>query len=342
MKVYANQLAAQLNKGLAPVYLISGDEPLQLAECGDAIRAAARAQGYTGREVMHVERGFDWSELSTQASTLSLFAERRILELRFATAKPGVDGAKALTEYCARAAPDDLLLITMPKLESEATRSKWYAALDQAGVVVQVWPVEIAQLPGWIEQRMKRAGLQPGPEVVAMLAARVEGNLLAAAQEIEKLRLLHGEGRIEAEQLRAAVSDSARYDVFGLVDAALQGEAARVARILDGLRGEGEDPILVLWALAREIRALVGMAHAAHTGATVEAAMAAARVWDKRKPLVRQALARHSYPRWLMLHRRAALIDQMIKGQAAGNAWDELLQLAELMAGVRLLRAVAG
>lgn len=336
MKIYANQLQQHLKQGLAPVYVLTGDEPLQMAECGDAIRAAARAQGYTGREVMYVEAGFDWQRLLEESRALSLFAERRILELRMPNAKPGTQGASALAEYCAQVAPDIVLLVTMGKPESEATRSKWFKALDAAGVVVQIYPVERSRLPQWIDARMRQAGLQPGAGVADMLSDRVEGNLLAAAQEIEKLRLLHGTGRIDAEQLLDAVADSARYDVFGLVDAALNGEAARVVRMLEGLRAEGEEPLGVLWVFAREIRTMAMLAHDIQGGAREDAAFTRHRVWDKRKPAVRLGLRRHNEGRWQALLRRAGRIDRIVKGQGTGDPWDELQQLALLMAGVRL------
>jgi len=341
VKVYANQLDNHLkNRGLSPVILVSGDEPLQMAECCDLIRAHARGLGYLGREVLHVESRFDWGELMEEANALSLFAEQRILELRLPNAKPGIQGAKALQAYCEAPAPDTILLITMGKLESAASKSKWYKSIDSAGFVVPVWPIERAQLPRWIEQRMQRVGLQPEGEVAAMLAERVEGNLLAASQEIEKLQLLFGQGGLDVDQLLASVADSARYDVFGLVDAALLGDAARVVKMLDGLRGEGEEPVLILWALTREIRTLLSVAYEGRQGGVNDALLGRHRIWDKRKRAVRAALQRYHYPRWVQMLEQCAQIDRMIKGQAAGNAWDELTSLAMRMAGVSLPRAV--
>ncbi len=341
MKVYANQLDNHLkNRGLSPVILVSGDEPLQMAECCDLIRAHARGLGYLGREVMHVESGFDWGTLMEEANALSLFAEQRILELRLPNAKPGIQGAKALQAYCEAPAPDTILLITMSKLEPAASKSKWCKVIDDAGLVVPVWPIERAQLPRWIEQRMQRVGLQPENEVAAMLAERVEGNLLAASQEIEKLHLLFGQGRLDMDQLLASVADSARYDVFGLVDAVLLGDAARAIKMLDGLRGEGEEPILILWALSREIRTLLNIAYDSRQSGVNDTLLGRHRIWDKRKRAVRAALQRHHYPRWVQMLEQCAQIDRMIKGQAAGSAWDELMSLAMRMAGVSLPRAV--
>lgn len=341
MKLYPDKLAGQLKQGLAPVYLVSGDEPLQLMECCDAIRASTRVAGCSEREVMHVETGFDWRTLGNQASTLSLFAEKRLLELRIPSGKPGKEGSQAIQEFCKQPPDDDILLIITGKLEREAQNSAWYKAIDKIGVVVQIWPVEPAQLPGWIQRRMQQAGLRPGHQVAEMLAARIEGNLLAASQEIEKLRLLYGEGEITVEQVQEAVADSSRYDIFGWVDAALGGDAARVARMLDGLRGEGEEPILMLWALSKEIRALIKVHEDNRSGVAMDTALARQRVWDKRKGLFQSALQRHPPARLEQMLRMASRIDQLVKGQRRGNVWDELLELALWLAGRRLMRTVA-
>ena len=256
MKLRFEQLSEHLQQGLRPIYLLSGDEPLQLGEAADAIRAQARAQGFAEREVMHVEAGFDWNALAAASDTLSLFAEQRLIDLRLPSGKPGKEGGAALAEYAANPPQDTVLLITSGKLDKNAAKAKWYKALDSAGVTLQVWPVEANQLPRWVGQRMRARGLSASPEAAQLLAERVEGNLLAAAQEIEKLLLLYGESSVDAEMVEQGVADSARYDIFELVDTALLGDAPRVARIMEGLHGEGVEPILILWALVREIRAL--------------------------------------------------------------------------------------
>jgi len=337
VKLRYEQLASHLQQALQPLYLLSGDEPLQLMEAADAIRHQARAQGFAEREVLHVEAGFDWNTLLAASGSLSLFAEQRLLELRLPGGKPGKEGSKALIEYAADPPPDTVLLISSGKLDRSAQNSKWYKALEAAGVTLQVWPVEPRALPGWVMQRMRARGMQPTPEAAQLLAERVEGNLLAAAQEVEKLRLLYGEGAIDAEQVEQGVADSARYDIFELVDTALLGDAPRTSRVIEGLRAEGVEPILVLWALLREIRALAQMAEELGEGAGIEAVMGQHRVWDKRKGPVRAGLQRHNLKRWLQLLRRGGRIDRMIKGSEPGNPWDELLQLALLMAGVRLV-----
>lgn len=330
------QLSRLLGNELASVYLISGDETLLVQEAADAVREAARRDGYLTRELLNVDKGFDWNSLLQACDSLSLFAERRLLELRMRSAKPGDAGAKALVEYVARIPEDTVLLIVMPKMEKAAQRTKWFKALDAAGVALQVWPLDVKKLPAWVGARMRARGLQPGGDAVNLLVERVEGNLLAAAQEIEKLHLLYGDGRIEADDVAQAVSDSARFDVYALVDTALEGDAARVTRMMDGLRDEGVEPVLVLWALARELRSLAGMAAECAAGEDPGQVIERHRVWARRRPLVKVALTRHRVGAWRSLVRRAARVDRIVKGAAAGNAWDELLQLALLTAGLRL------
>ncbi|PKM45737.1 MAG: DNA polymerase III subunit delta [Gammaproteobacteria bacterium HGW-Gammaproteobacteria-1] len=337
MRLRPEQLPAHVERPLLPIYLVSGDEPLQLNEATDALRAAARAQGFGEREVLQVETGFDWAALAAAGSNLSLFAERKLIELRLPSGKPGDAGAKALTAYAAAPSPDNLLLISCGKLEKQQQSSKWFKALEAAGAVVQVWPVEPRALPGWIRQRLLSRGMQPTSEAAQLLAERVEGNMLAAAQEVEKLVLLHGAGPLDGEAVRAAVADSARYDVFELADAALGGDAARCARIIEGLRGEGEEPVLILWALVREVRSLALIAAEQAGGAALDTLLQQQRVWDKRKPLYQAALKRHNLRRWRALLRRAARLDRICKGAEPGTPWDELLQFSLLMAGVRIV-----
>lgn len=337
MRLRFEHLERHLEGPLAPVYVVSGDEPLQLAEAADAIRAAARRQGFGERQVMHVGAGFDWNGLAAACDSLSLFAERRLFDLRLPDSGPGKEGAAALAAYAGAPSADNLLLVTCGKLDKRQQQSVWFKALDGAGAALQVWPVEPGQLPGWIARRMRARGLEPSAGAARLLAAQVEGNLLAAAQEVEKLWLLHGEGAIDEAAVAQAVADSARFDVFELVDAALAGERARTVRVLEGLRGEGVEPVLVLWALAREIRSLAAMARDLKGGKGVDAVMGQHRVWDKRKPVVRAALQRHPPGRWYGLLARAARVDRMIKGVEPGKPWDELLQLALLIAGVRLV-----
>jgi len=336
LRLRPDQLAAHLRKGLARLYLVFGEEPLQALEASDAIRAAARERDHE-RECLAVEAGFDWSTLRQRASSPSLFAERRLIELRMGNAKPGDAGAQALAAYAARPPEDVALLITAGKLDWNTQKSRWFAALDEAGVVVAALPVEPRQLPGWIERRLRSRGLDPAPEAVALLAERVEGNLLAAAQEIEKLALLADERALSAEAVLAAVGDSARYSIYDFVDAALLGQPERVARTLGGLRDEGVEPVLVNWALHQEIRRLAMLAFARSQGQALESALAEQKVWEKRKPLLRQALQRLTLADCRCLLRACAGTDRTIKGAEAGSPWDALLANGLRLAGVELL-----
>lgn len=333
MQLRQTELGAQLARTLLPIYLISGDEPLQTLEAADAVRAAARERGHSTREVLEVDKGFDWGRLGAEAGSLSLFGDRRLLELRLASARPGTEGAKAIADYAARPPPDVVLLVLLPKLERDQTRSAWLKAVDAAGAVVQIWPVDAGRLPGWIAQRMRQRGLSPAPGVAEMLAERSEGNLLACVQEIEKLFLLQGAGPVTAEQLATAVADSARFDIYGLVDTALTGAAARSLRMLRGLRAEGTAETLVLWALAREARTLAQISAALEAGGRPEGLFQAHRVWDKRRPLVQQALRRGSTAGWRQALALCELCDRAIKGQATAEPWQLLEDLTLAMAG---------
>jgi DNA polymerase III subunit delta len=334
MRLTADKLATQLERGLAPVYFITGDEPLLVQEAADAVRATAREQGYSEREILFVERGFDWGRLGASASTLSLFADRRVIELRMATAKPGTTGSKALVAYCERIPEDTILLITAPKLEAKTRDSKWVKTLDQAGVMVPVWPVSRSQMPAWVEGRMRARELAPDDAAVRLIAERSEGNLLAAVQEIEKLLLTHGPGPVDEGRVREAVMDGARFDVFQLADAALAGDAARALRVLHGLHGEGVAPTLVNWALARDIRLLVKFAGTEASGGSLPAVMTEERVFESRRPLFKDALKRHRMRRLVGLLERAGKVDLCIKGRLDGDAWDRLAALAVAFAGV--------
>jgi DNA polymerase-3 subunit delta len=337
LRLRPDQLTAHLRKTLARLYLVFGEEPLQAQEAADAIRAAARERGHGERECLTVEAGFDWKTLRQLASSPSLFAGRRLLELRLGNAKPGEAGAQALSEYAARPAEDAVLLITAGKLDWNTQKSRWFAALDGAGAVVAAAPVDPRQLPGWIERRLRERGLNPVPEAVTLLAERVEGNLLAAAQEIEMLALLVDDREVTAQAVLAAVGDSSRYSIYDFVDAALLGQPERVARILGGLRGEGVEPVLVNWALHQEVRRLAALAFARSQGQPPEAALADQKVWEKRKPLLRQVLRRLTLVDCRRLLRACAQTDRTIKGAETGSPWDALLANGLRLAGLELL-----
>lgn len=328
MKLAPDRLAGQLKGALAPVYLVAGDEPLQREEGADLIRAAARAQGYTDREVFMAERGFDWQALLLAGASLSLFATKRILEVRLPTGKPGTKGAEALMAYAADPAADTLLLVICDERPEGA--ASWISALDRAGVYLQVWPVEPKAVPAWVSQRLKSKGFQATPDAVALIAGRVEGNLLAAAQEVDKLALLYDGGVLDAEAVAEAVSDSARFDAFKLVDAALAGDVPRTVRVLEGLQAEGEEPVLVLGALLRQLKELASLSIEIESGQAPQRVLAG--IWERRRPLVQSALRRRKARGWQELLRRAQAADLVLKGRAPGRAWDELLHLSVQLA----------
>lgn len=333
MRLKAEQLPQHLHQTLAPIYVIAGEDPLLVGEAADAVRARAREAGHATREVLDAGASFDWASLRQAAASLSLFAEQRLLELRLPEPKPGTTGAKVLEAYAGNPPPDTVLLLVTGRLDKATQNSRWVSALDRAGVVVTIWPLSPQQLPAWIAQRMRRRGLQPDNEAIVLLADRVEGNLLAAAQEIERLCLLHGSGHIDARTVAESVADNARFDVYKLADAALQGDTARCCRMLHSLRAEGVEPILALWALSREVRAVAGMAYDVAQGEAPARAMAAHRVWDSRKRLVGEALRRGDADHWQRLLRQCAHIDRVAKGMAPGRPWDELETLLLAMSG---------
>ena len=336
MQIKFEQLQSHLSRGLAPIYFLSGDEPLLQQEAADAIRAAARKAGYEEREIFHADNSFDWNELMQEACAMSLFSQLKILDLRIPSGKPGKAGTAALKEYCENIPQDNLLIIQCGKLDGSAKKSAWVKALDEAGVVVYLWPVERQRLPGWIDNRMRSRNITAPREAIQIIADRVEGNLLAAAQEIEKLVLLYGEGSLTVEQVNTSVADSARFDVFGLVDAALQGNVRRVERMMFGLETEGVEAILVLWALAREIRTIVQVATEMQNGRPLGAALDNARVWSNRKQIVGNAVKKYPPKQWSEILQKCSDIDLTIKGQSDGKAWHKLHELGVAMAGVSI------
>jgi len=334
VKIRPDQLSQQLDKNLAPLYLISGDEPLSVMEATDQVRAKARELGFSERTVMDVDKDFDWGSLTAEANNLSLFAEQRILELRIPTGKPGKLGGAALTEYASRPADDTVLIITAGKIDKASTNTKWYKSLDSLGITMQCWPVESHALPKWIENRCILKGLHPDKEAVRLLVERVEGNLLAAAQEIEKLCLLVDTQQINAEQVSDAVADSSRFNIYDLGDAALTGDIARTSHIINGLQAEGIEIVLALWAISREIRTLT--AAASNSSQSLDSALAKAGVWSKRIPVMKKALSRHNQTSLQQLLTMCAKTDRMIKGIEPGKAWDQLYQLCLSLAGYKI------
>ena len=339
MKIKATQLTPTYLKkqGVAILYLVLGDEPFQVMECSDIIRQFLRTQGFSERIVLTVDKSFDWGSLDQERHSLSLFATRRWLEVRLGEKSPGTEGARTLTEYVHHPSPNTVLLITIDKLEAAQQKSKWFTLLEERGMVVQIKPIEPSQLPDWIAQRMNQFGLQASPEVIDMIAQRSEGHLLACAQEIEKLYLLYGTGRIELSQVSEAVADSARFEIFDWVDTVLAGQASRCVRQLQGLRAEGYEPVLIIWALNREIRSLCQMSFALHQGQAQEQVFKTHRVWQQRKSLIVGSLKKHPHPHfWQKCLQHSIKIERIIKGVERGEVWEELMQLSLNVAGVNV------
>lgn len=337
---WSTHLAQATAASLRPVYLIYGDEPLLVDECGNALRARARELGYIERSVYTVESGFDWNDLYAATRSLSLFAERRLLELRLPSGKPGDAGAKMLIQLAQQPATDTILLVIAGKLDKAARESAWASALDAAGASIALWPLNAAQLPAWIGARLQAQQLRPEAGVVELLAQYTEGNLLAAAQEVDKLALLAQGGVIRLSDAQDSLSDNARYNVYGLVDACLQGAAASAARMLASLRAEGVEPILVLWALARELRTMAQISSQLAQGQPEANVLQANRVWSNRRALVTQALRRLRPAQWLVLVVRAARVDRILKGRAPGEVWQELEILVLAVCGIRPMTGV--
>ena len=332
MQLRPEALESHLAKGLAPLYVIASDEHLLALEAADKIRRAARAAGHTERDVLTVERTFKWGELLAANQALSLFGDKKLIELRIPSGKPGKDGSAALQAYAKDLSPDNLTLITLPKLDWQTAKASWVATLQQAAVYIDIPNVERAQLPGWIGMRLGAQGQSADRAALDFIADRVEGNLLAAHQEIQKLGLLHEPGKLSFEQVQDAVLNVARYDVFKLSEAMLMGDPARLARMLEGLKGEGEALPLVLWAVSEEIRTLLKLKAGMAQGRPLGALLKEYRIWGPRERMMDPALRRISLPTLEAALQEAAQVDKMVKGLRAkafaGDAWDAMLQLA--------------
>lgn len=329
MRISTEQLPQQLDRELKPLYAVFGDETLLAIEAMDRIRARARIEGYSERTVLSADSGFRWNELAFAANAQSLFAARKVLELRIPTGKPGPAGAEAIQTYCEAPPPDTLTLVCLPGLDWRAQKAGWFEALERAGVLVEAKLVPRKALPDWLVGRLGAQKHEADRETIEFIAERVEGNLLAAHQEVQKLALLFPPGKIAYEQVREAVTDVARYDVFNLGEALLEGEVLHLARMLDGLRGEGVAPPLVLWAIAEEIRAVGRVLESVGSGLAPPQLWRDARVWgNSHQQLMQQHYRRFTRDQVEAALLHAARADRMVKGLIRGDVWDELLQLA--------------
>ena len=342
MKIKPDQLKSYLqkslqNKKLSPIFIISGDEPLLSQEAADAVRSTARQLEFTERETFDIDARFDWNLVFNETNSLSLFSDKKILELRITSGKPGDKGSKALCELCENPNDSNLILVILPKLDKGAYQSKWMKTLESKGVHIQVWPVTPEQLPRWINQRLVQCGIEASQGAVDILADRVEGNLLAAMQEINKLKLLSLEGKVNADIMSTVVADSARYNLFSFVDKVLDGDAQSAAKALRGLENEGTEPLALLWAITRELRTLNKASHQILLGNSKDKALKSAGVWDKRIPIFRKALSRLSPAHLRMLMHQAGAIDRGVKGLRQADIWDELTTLVLSFAGSQTL-----
>ena len=332
MKISTRQLDGQLRKGVSPLYAVHGAEALLALEAADRIREAARRSGCSEREVFFAEPGADWDRFGASGANMSLFASRRLLELRIPTGKPGTEGSKAIEAWCGKLPEDAVTLVMLPELEWQQQKAKWFEALDRAGVLVEAKPVSRDELPEWLAERLSRQQQRASVETLEWLAERVEGNLLAAKQEVEKLSLLLPQGEVTLESIREAVTDVSRFERDALVDAIHAGDPAHIARVVASLEAGGEPLPLLLWVLTEELRLMMGMSG----GQRPRRYMA-----PDRAAAVQQTARRHgpaSFQRELL---RAHRIDRMIKGVETGNPWDSLLEMALGLAGKPVLDDLA-
>jgi DNA polymerase-3 subunit delta len=331
MQLRADQLPAHLGRELLPIYVVHGDALLAL-EAADAIRSAARRQGFDEREVMVALTGFDWGNLTASAANLSLFGGKKIIDLRLPSGKPGIDGGRALSEYAANPAPDNLLLVFLPELGWQEEKAAWLGKLTAAGCAVKAQRPTLAELPGWIAMRLSRQQQTADREALAFIADRVEGNLLAAHQEISKLGLLYPPGPVSLAQVRDCVLDVARFDLDSLREALLAGDFRRYARTLDGLHQEGEAAPLILWGVAEEVRALLQARAQVDAGERSESVMKSLRVWGSRQAPFKRALQHLTKAQLETALKITARADRISKGVGKGDAWSELLRVGLTLA----------
>lgn len=331
MALRADQLAGSLKRGLAPVYLIGGEEPLLLLECCDQIREAARSQGFVERELLRVERGFDWLSLS-QAATPGLFATKKIIDLRLRTGKPGREGAKVLGEWADAPDPNVILMVSCEQWDKGSRTSKWASRLEKAGQRVDIWPVRAHELPGWLKQRMLIHDMHPEPEALRILADRLEGNLLAARQEIDRLALIRGAGTVTADDVMKVVADSSRFETFALAEHMLTGNLHDGLRVAAGLKRMDTPLPLLLGALLRELKVVEAYRLAVRGGENESMVFRRLNVWQNRQHTIRTAARRLDTLKLYAAFKMLSLVDRQSKGRAKGDPWQSidtlLLQLS--------------
>lgn len=341
MRIYSDKLQASVNKKLESVYWLAGDETLLIQEGLDGIRKACRAQHFEAWDLFFVDSRFQWQDFLASANSMSLFSERKIIEVRFESARIEDEARKILADYCQSPNSDNILILVSPRLEASALNTKWFKAIESHALFVQVWPVDADKLPAWIDQRMRKHGLQADREAVQLLSDRVEGNLLAADQEIEKLRILTGATSqqpisINSDTVIKLVADSARYSVFSLIDAALLGDAKRTLKILNGLKAEGTEALNVLGMTTREIRILINILRRTQGGQPLASAMQQEGVRRLHETPVKKAIANIQLDTLESLLVDAREIDATVKGLAKGDPWNKLSSLLLNLGGTHL------
>jgi len=340
MQIKAEQLAQRLKQNQLPLVWISGDDPLLVQEACDTVREFARAQGFGERQVLEAGNGFDWNLLLASGNDLSLFAERKLIDLRLHTAKVEDEARKTLLEYLHNPNPDNLLLLTSAKVDKASQSTKWFKQLEEKALFCAIWPPNEQQLPQWIRQRLQKLGMDADTEALQLLAEKVEGNLLAAAQEVEKLRILSNTDQLDAATVMQVVADSSRFNVIALTDACLSGNSERALKILSHLEAEGEECLGLTFMVCRELRALSAMLADLEQGHNLNGVLQNHRVWSSRTQMVTGALQRHSQRSLLALLERARRVDQSVKGLLDLRPWDELASLVLGFSNPRLLVGV--
>lgn len=339
MRLRSNQLDAELQKNLLPIYFVTGDEPLLVQEALDNIRLACKKHAYDERKILDVDRKFDWQTLTEESNTLSLFSEKVLTELRLGGSKPGAPGGKVIQAYCKNLPEDKILLISSNKIDAATLKTKWCSEIDRIGAIIQVWPISLNEMPQWLSQRSRKLGLTIEMDAIQLLADRLEGNLLAAQQELEKLKLLYPDPseEIDTEKVLQSVSDASKYDIFNLTDACLNGDARLCAKIINSLKLEGLEVTIALWALSKEIRLLSSLVRANLKGSNLNTVFKEQRVIQKRQAQLSQAARRLSLTRLQQLLDQCKLVDDLIKGAQKGiDPWDILNDIAFGIAGINL------
>lgn len=338
MRLRADHVSQHLQQGLSPVYLIYGDEQMLVEEASDLVRQHVRKLGADQRQIWHVDGRFDWSQLQWQEQTMSLFSSQRLFEIRLPSGSPGRDGGEALRQYASQPPEDTILLIISGKIDAKSTKSKWFTELDKIGITIPVWPVDIGQLPGWILQRMRQRGLTASQVVAELIAERVEGNLFAAAQEIDKLSLLCPSGVVDEQIVLESVADNARFESFGLMDSVMLGQTDKIPRMIARLRSEGLDILNIFSAVTWTVQRLVDMAIQLDQGINIERVFQAQKppVWNTKQAMTRMTLQRHNTQQWLGFIEMMAKVDQAAKGSLAQCPWSLLETLCMRIAGAKL------